>query len=88
MKRLLEAQELRERARELGVSLEGLPAQLTEDPYGRSANIDQLNDPEIQRRVMEAERRIREGRLWLLAVISALASVVSAAAAWYAVVHK
>jgi len=88
MKRLLQGQELRDRARELGISLEGLPAQLTEDPYGRTGSIDHLNDPEIQRRLMEAERRIREGRLWFLAVISAVASVVSAAAAWYAVVHR
>ena len=88
MRQLLQGQALREHARVLGVSLEGLPAQLSEDPYGRTGNIDQLNDPEIQKRVMEAERRLREGRLWLLALIAAVASVVSAAAAWYAVVHK
>jgi hypothetical protein len=36
---------------------------------------------EIQRRVLEAERHQREGRLWMVALISAIASVVSAALA-------
>ena len=40
-------------------------------------------DYELQRRVIEAERTIREARLWWIAVISAVASVVSALTAAY-----
>lgn len=43
-------------------------------------------DYELQRRVMEAERHIREHRLWLVAIISAAVSLVSAIAAWLAVI--
>jgi hypothetical protein len=35
-------------------------------------------EQEIQRRVMDAERHLREHRLWWVALISAVASVVSA----------
>ena len=42
---------------------------------GQSRRAD---DAELQRRVIEAERAIRESKLWKLAVISALASVFSA----------
>jgi hypothetical protein len=45
-------------------------------------------DYELQRRVVEAERRNRGSRLWVLAVISAQASVVSALTAFWAVVKK
>jgi hypothetical protein len=37
---------------------------------------------------MEAERRVRESRLWILAMISAIASVASAIAALLAVARK
>jgi len=40
---------------------------------------------EVQRRVMEAERHIRDGQLWWVALWSAIASVISAAGAWMAV---
>ena len=46
------------------------------------------SDHEIQKRVIEAEKHIREHRLWIVALISAIASVISAAAAWYAVYGK
>jgi hypothetical protein len=42
----------------------------------------------LQRRVTEAERGIRESRLWILAAISAVASVLSAIAAFLAVALK
>lgn len=80
MRRLKKGQELRNRAMELGVSLEQLPH--------REPPITVLNEPEIQRRVMEAERHRRDSSLWLLALISAVASVISAIAAWYAMAHK
>jgi hypothetical protein len=81
MRRLKEKEGLRRQAKKLGVSLEQLPGK-PEPP------ITILNDPEIQRRVMEAQRHKREGSLWLLALLSAIASIVSAVAAWYAIAHK
>lgn len=44
-----------------------------------------VDEPELVRRIVEAERSLRDGRLWLVALISALASLVSAVAAWVAV---
>jgi hypothetical protein len=39
----------------------------------------------IQQRVLDAERHHREHRIWLIALVSSLASVISAAAAWAAI---
>jgi hypothetical protein len=47
-----------------------------------------VSDPELQRRVIEAERSIRESKLWLIAMISAIASVLNAAAVWVAALKK
>jgi len=74
-KKLLNGQELLARARELGVS--------EHDLYRDSGP----NEAELQRRVLEAERANREAWLWLLAVIAAIASLFSAAAAWLAVLR-
>ena len=71
--KVLQGKDLEERAREIGVSLDDL--------YSGAV----INEPELQRRVIEAERSLRESRLWLIALISAIASVVSAIAAWVAV---
>ena len=46
------------------------------------------NWAELQKRVMEAKRFQRDSRLWLVALASAVASIVSASAAWYAIVYK
>jgi hypothetical protein len=71
---MLKGDELRARAEELGVSM------------GRLYDSDgHISEPELQRRVLEAERANRESRLWLIALISAIASVVSAIAACVAV---
>jgi len=43
------------------------------------------NIPELQTRIINAQRAIREGRLWWVALISAIASMFSALAAWIAV---
>jgi hypothetical protein len=45
-------------------------------------------DYELQRRVIEAKRANREGRLWLVALISAIASVFAAIAARAAVLKR
>ena len=73
-KKLLQGQELKQRAIELGVSTHEL---------SDSRGIE--SEPELQRRVLEAERSVRENKLWLIAVISAIASLFSAIAAWLAV---
>jgi len=62
-------------AQELGVSTHG-----TLNP-----NTGQHNIPELQSRIINAQRAIREGRLWWVAIISAIASMFSALAAWIAV---
>jgi len=72
-RKILLGKELESRAKELGVSLDHL--------YSEAG----INEPELQRRVLEAERSLRENRLWIIAFISAIASVVSAIAAWIAV---
>jgi len=83
MAKLLEGKQLEERARQLGVDLQGdLIFQSSSGRHQRAA------DYELQRRVMEAERAKREHRLWVVALVSAIASLVSAIAAWLAVVRK
>jgi hypothetical protein len=80
MSKLLQGDELERRAQELGVDIQG--DAITQSSSGRHRRAD---DAELQRRVFEAERSIRESRLWLLALLSAIASVVSAIAAWIAI---
>ena len=77
---LLTGEALESRARELGVDVEG--DLRTQSSSGRAPR---ASDYELQRRVLEAERGVRESRLWILAVISAIAAVLSAAAAMIAV---
>jgi hypothetical protein len=82
-KRLLQGRELEQRARELGVEIQGSPR------TGSSSGArPRAEDHELQQRVIEAERANRESRLWLLALISAVASVISALAAWAAILRK
>jgi hypothetical protein len=69
-RKLLQGAELEARAKELGV-------------YSYTGL---LRQEELQRQVMDAERSIREHRLWWVALFSAVASAFSAAAAWWAVV--
>ncbi len=83
MAKILQGDQLAQRAKELGVDIEGEPQ--TQSYSGRSPRAP---DYELQRRVAEAERTVRESRLWLLAVISAIASVASAIAAVIAVARK
>jgi post-segregation antitoxin (ccd killing protein) len=80
---LLEGDELEKRARELGIDISGDTR--TQSSSGRTPRAP---DFELQRRIIEAERRNRESRLWVIAVISAIASVVSALTAFWAVVKK
>jgi len=70
--------ELRKLAQRFGVSLHG-----TVDPITGKTNI-----PELQSRIINAQRSIREGRLWWIALISAIGSMVSALAAWSSILMK
>lgn len=72
--------ELENEAEKLGVSLDE-----TWDQVGGKAY---LKEPELQRRVREAKLARREGRLWIVALISAIASACSAIAAWIAVLKR
>lgn len=82
MRKLPTGEELRKRAVQLGVAIETNQSVVIPD----SGNIPLIaEDYEIQRRVLDAERHLREQRLWLVAAISAIASVVSAFAAWLAI---
>lgn len=83
-KKLLRDGPLEKRAEELGVSSHELYGSRSEGRGGPTT----LDEPELQRRVMEAERSIREGRLWMVALVSAIAAAISAVAAWCAVVCK
>jgi len=65
---------LRELAMELGCSLSS-----TYTPNAKHI------EEEVIRRIQEAARSIRESRLWLIALTSAIASAFSALAAWFAV---
>ena len=77
-KKQLTGEKLKQRAIELNVSLSGLGFE-SGQPYDEST---------LQQRVMVAERSRRERSLWIIAVISAVASVFSAMAAWLAVSCK
>jgi len=51
-----------------------------------TANGKHLED-EVVARIRNAERSDREEKLWIIALISAIASVISALAAWIAVAN-
>jgi hypothetical protein len=81
-KRLLDGDALMQRAAELGVNIES--GEMI-NVAGRGMAPIQAHEHEIQRRVLEAERHLRDSRLWIVALVSAVASVVSAIAAWVAI---
>lgn len=78
--KLLEGKDLEKKARELGCDVQGDP--ITQSSSGRHPR---AGDYELQRRVIEAERSIRESRLWRIALMSAIASMASAITAIIAV---
>ena len=82
MSKLSQGKELEKRCIELGVNIEGPPR-----TQSSSGNSPRASDFELQRRLLEAERSARESRLWLLALISAIASALSAAVALIALLH-
>lgn len=83
-KRVLTGHELVERAEQLGISIYREDANV---PIGtKPIMAPVVSEWEIQCRVMEAERHLREHRLWIVAAISAVLAFFSAIAAWAAVI--
>jgi len=80
MSKLPAGNELETRCQKLGIDITGEPRTLS-----ASGSRQRASDFELQRRLIEAERSNRENRLWVVALVSAVASVVSALAAWFAV---
>lgn len=85
MKTLPTGELLLKRARELGVVVDGEGGCLVP---GEGNVPFQASEQEIQRRVIEAERHIREHRLWIVAVIAAIGSTLSALVALIAVFYR
>ena len=83
MGKLLQGEQLEARALELGIDIQGSP--ITQSVSGKQKKAD---DHELQKRVIEAERNRRESKLWLIALISSIASVVSALTAIAVVLYK
>lgn len=85
MTRLLTGDALRERAQKLAVSVAG-SGSFVNIPDAGTQELP-VAEAELQRRVIEAETHLRGQRMWVIALASAIASIMSAAAAWYAVFH-
>lgn len=83
MGKILQGEELEQRAVKLGIDIQG--EAITQSTSGRRRRAD---DSELQRRVIEAERSIRESRVWVFAFFSAIASMFSAGAAIFTVLYK
>jgi len=83
MPKMLQGQELEQRCRSLGVDILGEAR-----TKSSSGEAPRASDAELQRRLIDAERSQRESRLWLIALASAVASVLSAAAALVALLRK
>lgn len=83
MKKLPEGEALIKRCQELGINIDG------NSWYNSSVGPTVLPavTAELQQRLIDRERSIREGRLWVIALISAIASVVSAVTAIIVVVR-
>ena len=77
---------LRKRAEELGVVI---TKDDPNEPVGAYKMFRAVvSEAELQRRVIDAERHLQAQRMWIIAVIAATSSVVSAIAAWCAVYLK
>ncbi|MFA6322870.1 MAG: hypothetical protein WCX71_05385 [Candidatus Buchananbacteria bacterium] len=71
--------ELVEEAKELGLSEDGW-YEKTPSPFVAGS----FREAALQARVREAKKARRENHLWIIAMISAIASLFSAIAAWIA----
>ena len=86
MNKLLRGRELIERAEQLGVYIYAHHEQI---PLGTKPIMAAIaSENVIQNRVMIAEKHINDQRLWWFSFGSAIASVLSALAAWFAVILR
>jgi len=76
-------EDLKREARELGLSEDNWYEQRDHSV----SSTGKFREAAVQARVREAKRARRESRLWIVALISALASLFSAIAAWYVVLR-
>ena len=86
MKKIPSGHKLIERAKQLGVSLYREDANVPIGVMPIMAPV--VSEFEIQNRVMQAEKHIREHRIWVIALISSITALISAVAAWAAVIVK
>lgn len=86
MKKLPQGIELVFRARELGIGVEEGVSLLSGD-FQRT--LTPHEEADLQNRVMEVEKHLRQDRLWTLALVSSVAAVVSSVTALVALFwHK
>jgi ferric-dicitrate binding protein FerR (iron transport regulator) len=75
---MAEHDDLIKRANALGIPTNSGVYKSAHDAWNELA----IDDYELHRRIREEERHRREHRLWIVAVIAALAAVASAIGAW------
>lgn len=86
MRPLPVGKDLRKRAEELGVVIY---RDDPNEPKGvNSIFREMVSEAELQKRVVGAEQHLLSRRLWIISVIASVASALSAAAAWCAVLMK
>jgi hypothetical protein len=73
MKKLPEGEALRKRAKELGIDVD--------NEWNPSAMSHAVSDGEIQARILAFEEQRRQDRLWIVAVVSSAAAVISSVTA-------
>jgi len=82
MNKLLTGEELRDECRKNGIDIMGERVAFEDLKKPHRA---ETTDYELQQRLIEYRRQLRESRMWMLALISALTSLASAVIAVYAV---
>ncbi len=85
MSKLLTGEALEQRCQRLGIDTLG-DIQSAKEIHGRIRL--RATDEQLQKRLLEYERSVRESRMWMLALVSSLASLCSAAVAVVAVLGK
>jgi hypothetical protein len=79
-----EYDDLKKRAEQLGVPVNSGVYK----PKSEAWDELQITNYELHRRIREEERHVREHRLWIVAVVSAVIAVFAAIAAWVPIFVK
>ena len=80
LKKIMSIKNIGERNKKLSEYLASLGGTI----YRISSSIESITE-DIVSKIIELERANREGKLWVIALLSAIASILSALAAWFAV---